>query len=105
MAKATVLVSNARSLQGELKRCTQRLEAVRESILARREPDVVRMRFRECQTTMLSVGRFLMLDRRFRPRLASDKREAALAMLRAGKRPIDLRRELGIDNNTARRMR
>ena len=109
MATAT-LVSNgrieeARNLQGELTRCTETLEAVRESIRARREPDDIRRKFRECQTAMLVVGRFLMLDRRFRPRLRSEIRNEALDMLRTGARPIEVQRKLGLDNLTVRRLR
>jgi len=98
-------IESARSLHGELARAQKELEEVRASILARGEPKGIRQQFRSCQNALMAAGRLLQMDNRFRPRLPSAKREVALAMLRAGKRPIDLQRELGIDSNTARRMR
>jgi hypothetical protein len=98
-------VETARRLHEKLDLAQKELREVRATILARGSRDVIRRQFRSCHTALMAAGSLLLLDGRFRPRLPSEKREAALAMLRAGKRPIDLRRELGIDSNTARRMR
>ena len=80
-------VESARKLQWELTKCQKELEAVKASILARREPDDIRRKFRACQDAMMVLGRLLMLDGRFKPRLPSDLRNEALDMLRAGARP------------------
>src|SRR2546421_2678804 len=98
-------VESARKLQWELTKCQKELEAVKASILARREPDDIRRKFRACQDAMMVLGRLLMLDGRFKPRLPSDLRNEALDMLRAGARPIELQRKLGLDNLTVRRLR
>src|SRR6266851_4952212 len=96
-------IENARRLQWELTRCQKELEAVKASILARCEPEDIRRQFRTCQDAMMCLGRFLMLDGRFKPRLPSHIREQALNLLREGAKPIELKRQLGIDNNTVRR--
>jgi len=102
---ATALTDSARKLQWELTQCETAVAEVKAGIIARAEPDVVRTKFRSCQTAMMCLGRSLALDRRFRSRLPSDKREQALDMLRQGAKPIELKRQLGIDNNTVRRLR
>src|SRR6266704_2790092 len=105
MATATALIESARTLNGELTRCTQKLEEVRESILARAEPQDIRRKFRACQSAMMAVGRFLMLDKRFQPRLPSDKREQALDMLREGAKPIAVQKKLGLTGVTVQNLR
>src|SRR5882762_762891 len=102
---ATALTDSARKLQWELTQCETAVAEVKAGIIARAEPDVVRTKFRSCQTAMMCLGRSLALDRRFRSRLPSDKREQALDMLRQGAKPIELKRQLGLDNNTVRRLR
>jgi len=81
------------------------MQHVRDGILARWPAEDIRRKFRSCQTAMMCLGRSLALDRRFRSRLPSDKREQALDMLRQGAKPIELKRQLGLDNNTVRRLR
>ncbi len=107
MATAALVsnIENARRLQWELTRCTQKIDEVRESILARCEPDVVRRRFRECQTAMLSAGRLLMLDRRFKCRLPTAVRNEALDMLRNDAAPIAVQKKLGLTGVTVQNLR
>src|SRR5438034_8965996 len=100
MATATALTDSARRLDLELSRCQSEFEGVRSSILGRAEPNDIRRKFRACQDAMMVLGRLLSLDNRFRPRLPSDLRNEALDMLRAGAKPIELKRQLGLDNNT-----
>ncbi len=102
---ATALTDSARRLDLELRRCETAVAEVKASILARAEPNVVRWQFRQAQSAMMCLGRELSLDNRFRPRLPSHVRNEALDMLRAGARPIELQKKLGLDNLTIRRLR
>jgi len=54
---------------------------------------------------MMCLGRSLALDRRFKPRLASEKREQALDMLRNGAAPITVQKTLGLTDVTVRNLR
>jgi hypothetical protein len=98
-------IEGARQLHWELTAASKRLEEVTAAILARCEPDDIRRKFRACQSAMMSVGRVLLLDGRFRPRLPNELRARALELLRSGARPVELQRKLGLDSNTIRRMR
>jgi len=115
MAAPTALVLNgrietARTLNGELQRCTQKLEEVRERILGRAAPEDIRRQFRACQDAMMSLGRLLLShgqlrDGRFAPRLPAHVRNKALDMLREGAAPVTVRRKLGLTGVTVQNLR
>ncbi|SRR6266446_981311 len=98
-------IESARNLDLELRRCQSELEGLRSSLLARPGPEDIRRQFRHARDAMMCLGRSLSLDSRFRPRLLSNIREQALGLLRAGAKPIEVQRQLGIDNLTVRRLR
>ncbi len=105
MATATALVSNARTLNVELTRCTRKLEEVRSSILGRAEPEDVRRKFRGFRDATLCLGRSLLLDGRFKSRLPTAIRNQALDMLRNGAKPITIRQKLGLTGVTVQNLR